>query len=106
VYQVLFNSKSRFFKTAIQKIFNCAVNNVGVMIPYPKLYEEITEEEIWSHINVNMGSVAAMMSIIMPQMLAKGKGAVVNIASIAAYGPMPMLSIYAASKVSILLQVE
>ncbi|XP_018025035.1 inactive hydroxysteroid dehydrogenase-like protein 1 isoform X1 [Hyalella azteca] len=89
---------SRIKEQLAGKEIGVLINNVGVMIPYPKLYEEITEEEIWRHINVNMGSVAAMMSIIMPQMLARGKGAVVNIASIAAYGPMPMLSIYAASK--------
>ncbi|KAF2356499.1 Short-chain dehydrogenase/reductase SDR [Trinorchestia longiramus] len=80
------------------KDISILVNNVGVMIPYPKKYEEITEDEIWSHVNVNMGSVAAMMAIVLPQMLARNKGAIVNISSIAAYGPMPLLSIYAASK--------
>ena len=40
------------------------VNNVGVMLPWPKYYEEVTQEEIWSHINVNMASVACMMKLV------------------------------------------
>ena len=75
------------------------INNVGVMVSYPKYYEDVTDADIWSHVNVNMASVACMTKLVLPAMLKKKKGAIVNIASIAAAGPMPLLGIYAASKV-------
>ena len=51
------------------------------------------------HINVNMRSVAAMMKVVLPSMLEKQKGAIVNVSSIAASSDIPYLAIYAASKV-------
>ena len=69
------------------------------MIPHPKPFSDVTTSEIWGHINVNMGSVTAMTQLILPQMMQRSKGAIVNIASIAASGPIPLMGIYAASKV-------
>ena len=70
-----------------------------MMISYPKYYEEVTEADIWGHTNVNMASVLAMTKLVLPQMVNRGRGAIVNIASIAGTGPIPLLGIYAASKV-------
>uniref|UniRef100_A0A2P2I3Z9 Inactive hydroxysteroid dehydrogenase-like protein 1 n=2 Tax=Hirondellea gigas TaxID=1518452 RepID=A0A2P2I3Z9_9CRUS len=80
------------------KEISVLINNVGVMISHPKYYDEVTDFEMWSHINVNMASMAVMTKLILPGMLKKNKGAIVNIASIAATGPIPLLGIYAASK--------
>lgn len=74
------------------------VNNVGIMLEYPKAFNEVTERDIWGHVNVNMASVCAMTKLVLPEMLARKKGAIINIASIAASDPIPLMGIYAASK--------
>ncbi|CAL4063904.1 unnamed protein product, partial [Meganyctiphanes norvegica] len=74
------------------------VNNVGLMLAYPQAFNEVSERDIWGHVNVNMASVCAMTKLVLPEMLARKKGAIVNIASIAASGPIPLMGIYSASK--------
>ncbi|XP_050717313.1 inactive hydroxysteroid dehydrogenase-like protein 1 [Eriocheir sinensis] len=74
------------------------VNNVGVMLSHPMEFELASEKDIWSHVNVNVASVPAMSKLVLPGMLSRGKGAVVNVASIAGFHPIPLMGIYAASK--------
>lgn len=74
------------------------VNNVGIMLGYPQAFNEVSERDIWGHVNVNMASVCAMTKLVLPEMLARKKGAIINIASIAGSGPIPLMGIYAASK--------
>ncbi|XP_066943906.1 inactive hydroxysteroid dehydrogenase-like protein 1 isoform X2 [Macrobrachium rosenbergii] len=74
------------------------VNNVGVMLPNPMDFRYVADREIWSHVNVNVASVPAMTKLVLPSMISRGKGAIINIASIAASGPIPLMGIYAASK--------
>ncbi|XP_068205983.1 inactive hydroxysteroid dehydrogenase-like protein 1 isoform X2 [Palaemon carinicauda] len=74
------------------------VNNVGVMLPSPMDFRYVADREVWSHVNVNVASVPAMTKLVLPSMISRGKGAIVNIASIAASGPIPLMGIYAASK--------
>ncbi|XP_071539915.1 inactive hydroxysteroid dehydrogenase-like protein 1 isoform X2 [Panulirus ornatus] len=74
------------------------VNNVGVMLSHPMEFELASEKDIWSHVNVNVASVPAMTKLILPGMLLRGKGAVINIASIAGCYPIPLMGIYAATK--------
>ncbi|MCL4141473.1 UNVERIFIED_CONTAM: hypothetical protein GTU68_021140, partial [Idotea baltica] len=92
----VYEKVSKAFKN---KEIGMLINNVGLMLPYPKYYSNVTEEEIWGHINVNMGSVLAMTKLVLPDMVSRGKGAIVNIASIAGSAPIPMMGIYSASKV-------
>jgi len=82
-----------------EKEISVLINNVGVMIAHPKFYEELTWDDIQGHVNVNMRAMLSMMKIVLPQMVNKEKGAIVNIASIASSCPIPFLGIYAASKV-------
>ncbi|KAB7500083.1 Inactive hydroxysteroid dehydrogenase-like protein 1 [Armadillidium nasatum] len=89
---------SKIEKHLQDKEIGMLINNVGVMLPYPKYFTTVTESELWSHINVNMASVCAMTKLILPQMVNRGKGAIVNIASIAGAGAIPLMGIYAASK--------
>lgn len=77
------------------------MNNVGVMLSHPMEFELASQKDIWSHINVNVASVPAMSKLVLPGMLSRGKGAVVNVASIAGFHPIPLMGIYAASKVTL-----
>ncbi|MPC42566.1 Hydroxysteroid dehydrogenase-like protein 1 [Portunus trituberculatus] len=82
----------------LQKVSTEIVNNVGVMLSHPMEFELASEKDIWSHVNVNVASVPAMSKIVLPGMLSRGRGAVVNLASIAGYHPIPLMGIYSATK--------
>merc|ERR1711976_780209 len=74
------------------------VNNVGVASDGLKYFPEASEETMWNMINVNMASVTIMMKMVLPRMEAKGKGAIINVASVASFGPGPFLTQYHATK--------
>lgn len=81
------------------------VNNVGVSYPYPDYFLELKDKEkiYYDIVQCNIVSVLAMCQIVMPGMVKKKKGVVINISSAAASFPSPMLSVYGASKVRITL---
>jgi len=74
------------------------VNNVGVMTDHPKYCHEYTDADVKGHVNVNMLAATQLLRAVLPGMRERRRGAVVNVASIAANTPIPMLGIYAASK--------
>ena len=74
------------------------VNNVGVIPPYPMYFDEISEAIIWNIIHVNIAAGTMMTKLILPLMMKKGKGAIVNISSSATLQPQPLQQIYTASK--------
>ena len=80
---------------------NCQtlVNNVGVMYEMPMEFLELREDVIWQHINVNMGSLTMMCWTVLPQMLQRRKGAIINLSSSSAINPLPYMNVYSASKV-------
>lgn len=77
------------------------VNNVGVSYPYPDYFLELKGKEkiYYDIVQCNIVSVLAMCQIVMPGMVEKKKGVVINISSATALFPSPMLSVYGASKV-------
>ncbi len=74
-----------------------AVNNAGIE-GVQKLTQEYTSEEWDKLMNINLKGVWLCMKYQIPQMLKQGKGAIVNIASIAGLVGFPNLSHYVASK--------
>lgn len=100
--QVDFNSGKEIYsvieKCIEGKEIGILVNNVGVITPHPMSFGEVNNHILWSHVNVNVASPLAMTKIVLPQMLKRRKGAVVNLASIAGRCPIPLLQIYSASK--------
>ncbi|KAI9021905.1 putative estradiol 17-beta-dehydrogenase [Hyaloraphidium curvatum] len=74
------------------------VNNVGVSYDYPEYFDKLPEAKIWNMHRLNIDSVAVMTHIVLPQMLARKKGVVINIASTSGQFPMGLLSMYSASK--------
>merc|ERR1712156_954280 len=74
------------------------VNNVGVASDGLQYFPEASEETMWNMINVNMASVTIMMKMVLPKMEARGKGAIINVASVASFGPGPFLTQYHATK--------
>ncbi|KFP69766.1 PREDICTED: inactive hydroxysteroid dehydrogenase-like protein 1 [Acanthisitta chloris] len=74
------------------------VNNVGMFYTYPDYFTNLSEDTLWDIIHVNIASANMMTHIVLPGMVKKKKGAIVNISSAACCQPTPMMTIYGASK--------
>jgi NAD(P)-dependent dehydrogenase (short-subunit alcohol dehydrogenase family) len=73
------------------------VNNAGVGDFGKRLHE--IDDATWAHVlDVNLTGVFRMTRAVLPQMLKQGKGAIVNISSIASLVGIPTSPAYAASK--------
>jgi NAD(P)-dependent dehydrogenase (short-subunit alcohol dehydrogenase family) len=73
------------------------VNNAGIGDFGKRLHE--TDDATWTTVlDVNLTGVFRMTRAIVPQMLKQGRGAIVNISSIASLVGIPTVSAYAASK--------
>ncbi|XP_042886005.1 inactive hydroxysteroid dehydrogenase-like protein 1 [Penaeus japonicus] len=73
------------------------VNNVGMMV-VPKMFDRLTDEDIWAYVNVNVATVPAMTKLVLPGMVERKKGAIINISSEVAHFSLPYLQLYAATK--------
>jgi 17beta-estradiol 17-dehydrogenase / very-long-chain 3-oxoacyl-CoA reductase len=78
-----------------------AVNNVGKQYTYPMYLSEVAVQELWDIININIGAATFMTRLLLPQMKLRGRGAIVNVSSSAELQPLPLMTVYAASKVRI-----
>jgi len=73
------------------------VNNAGIGDFGKRIHE--TDDETWSRVlDVNLTGVFRMTRAAIPAMLARGRGSIVNISSIASLVGIPLLPAYAASK--------
>ncbi|XP_076166474.1 inactive hydroxysteroid dehydrogenase-like protein 1 [Ptiloglossa arizonensis] len=77
------------------------VNNVGTQYSYPMYLGEVPEDELWDIININIGATTLMTRLVIGQMQKRGKGAIVNISSGSELQPLPLMTVYAATKVYI-----
>ncbi|KAH0551282.1 inactive hydroxysteroid dehydrogenase-like protein 1 [Cotesia glomerata] len=75
------------------------VNNVGKQYTYPMYVGEVPEDELWDIINVNIGAATLMTRIVIPGMQKRQKGAIVNVSSGSELQPLPLMTVYAATKV-------
>ncbi|NXL49908.1 HSDL1 protein, partial [Podilymbus podiceps] len=74
------------------------VNSVGTCYSYPDYFTNLSEDVLWDTINVNIASASMMVHIVLPGMVERKKGAIVNVSSGSCCQPTPLLTTYAASK--------
>ncbi|XP_039209736.1 inactive hydroxysteroid dehydrogenase-like protein 1 isoform X2 [Crotalus tigris] len=74
------------------------VNNVGVLSPLPDSFTSLTESQVWEFINVNIGAANMMAHLVLPGMVQRKKGAIVNVSSLSCCNPCPRYTAYSASK--------
>jgi short-subunit dehydrogenase len=80
------------------------VNNAGVL--EHGRFADIPASKHRQLIDLNIGGLTAMLSAFVPDMVDRGQGRVLNVASIAAFQPLPSLSTYAATKAFVLSLTE
>ncbi len=65
-------------------------------------FEESGTEIYEQMITLNMTSLVALTRSLTPDLLASGNGAIINVASVAGFQPVPFFSVYAATKAFVL----
>ena len=76
------------------------VNNAGFGTHGP--FETLAPEREGAEVALNVAAVVDLTHLFLPAMLAKGDGAVVNVASTAAFQPVPYMAVYGATKAFVL----
>lgn len=72
------------------------VNNAGIESILP--FTEYTEEDIHATVATNLDAPIQLCRLVVPGMLARGRGHIVNVASLAGKAPTPYNTVYAATK--------
>jgi hypothetical protein len=76
------------------------INNAG--LGHTARFAEQPQERIASMLDVNIRAVVGLTRAFLPPMVARGRGRIINVASNAAFQPVPFLTVYAASKAFVL----
>jgi len=76
------------------------VNNAG--LGHTRAFEQQPIETIRQMLDVNVRALVELTHAFLPAMRARGRGRIVNVASNAAFQPVPQLTVYAASKAFVL----
>jgi hypothetical protein len=76
----------------VDRLVNCAGFSVAGS------FVSIPQEELYQMAMVNMVALAGMTRLFLPGMISRGRGAVVNIASLAAFQGVPGMGLYSATK--------
>jgi short-subunit dehydrogenase len=76
------------------------VNNAGIEVVAP--FSELSLAQIDGIVRTNLSSAIWLTKLVLPSMLARRSGAIVNVASLAGKSPVPYNSIYGATKAGLI----
>jgi len=74
------------------------VNNVGIGYPYFMPLHDLREQRLSKLISMNASSVTVMTHLVLPGMVQRKRGCVVNVGSFSGTFPVPLLTVYGATK--------
>jgi short-subunit dehydrogenase len=80
------------------------VNNAGVMDT--RAFKDAETDTLLGMVRLNVEAVTALTSLFLKPMVARGTGRILNVASLAAFQPLPSMAVYAASKAYVLSLTE
>ena len=75
------------------------VNNVGMLIGFRPFAEFENDQGFHDMVVCNTISVVRMTHIVLPQMIRRGRGIILNISSLSSVTPTPLMTVYGATKV-------
>jgi 17beta-estradiol 17-dehydrogenase / very-long-chain 3-oxoacyl-CoA reductase len=75
------------------------VNNVGMLFGFRPFAEFEDDKAIHDMIICNTMSVSRMTHIVLPQMMRRRRGVILNLSSLSSAIPTPFLTVYGATKV-------
>ena len=81
------------------------INNAGVTGPAGAAWE-VDSADWWRTLEVNLRSVFACTSLVLPAMIARGQGRIINITSQAGVSRWPLMSAYSVSKAAVIKLTE
>ena len=81
-------------------VIDLLINNAGFAIN--GFFETIAPERDHQQVKVDVTTVVDMTHAFVPSMVARGEGAIINIASTAGFQPLPYMAVYGASKAFVL----
>ena len=68
------------------------------MYDSPNRFLDQPEDSVWQHVKVNIAGVLMITRLVLPGMVSRRRGLVINMSSIAGYQPLPLMGVYSASK--------
>jgi short-subunit dehydrogenase len=80
------------------------VNNAGIIDVGP--FADTDTEKFQQLVALNVSAVTALTSYLLPHMLERRFGRILNVASLAGFQPIPSMAVYAASKAYVLSLTE
>ncbi|MEZ5560500.1 MAG: SDR family oxidoreductase [Pseudomonadales bacterium] len=80
------------------------VNNAGVALSGP--FQDYRKADVRDLLDLNIRALTELTMAVLPGMVARRSGRILNVASVAAFQPVPGLSVYAATKAYVLSLTE
>lgn len=75
------------------------VNNVGLSHAYAQFLLEAPKQRLRDMIELNCQAMVQMTHMLLPAMVARRRGAIINISSTSSLYPVPLLGVYSATKI-------
>jgi len=75
------------------------VNNVGIMYDRLQYFLTVSSERLKQIVNLNIMTTVMMTRMILPQMVNRKRGAIINLSSGACVQPVPAMTAYSAAKI-------
>jgi short-subunit dehydrogenase len=95
---------THLFDALENKSIDILVNNAGV--GHPGQFHNQPIEQIEALLALNITAVTRLVHYCLPKMIKAGAGRILNVASVAAFQPVPFMAAYAASKAFVLSFTE
>ena len=77
------------------------MNDVAIRYEHPQYFALVPHQRVWQIVDVNVTAITVMTHMLLPQMLKREKGAIINVCSVSSCTPpIPLTAEYSASMVS------